>query len=554
MLEICDIYYHRSGQPVLDGISLEVPSNTKIGIIGSNAAGKSTLAKIAVGLLRPKSGQVLLDGTSYSTMSRHQRCQKVSLVFQDPETQSVSTNVEDEIAFGPENLGFPLTRIRERVEHCLTSLGLESLRSREMHKLSGGQKQRVAIAACLAVEPEILVLDEPTAMLDPGARLLLLECLGQDRQTGNLSTIYITHRLEELQDADDIFLLQAGKLQRLGPYVDLERHRNLLLEQGLRIPTDIEVPHRMRELGFDLGMSDLSKASSFLLSQAMICNPQSPAQLQTVIDLKSFGQKAPAKPKPDTSILEDLTFSLREGESLGITGATGSGKSTLLAHLNGLRLSPVGEYRFTDQLINPSFQRLRWLRQQVGLLFQNPEHFFSHETVELELDFGISNFDILPLGQPRSVHLELMTKSLESVGIDPLLLSRAPTELSGGQQRLVALAAVLVCRPSVLLLDEPTAGLDASHIEHVKKLLRDFRGAKIIVSHDLEELSEMTDRVILLREGKIAKDGLLRQNPMDWAKLGLTLPAIPKALAESWTGDALCPFTPDQLSRLHRPK
>ncbi len=548
MLELCDITYQRDGQPILEGVSLCVQPGTKVGVIGSNAAGKSTLAKISVGLLTPKSGNVKLSGLAYAQMSRHQRCLNVSLVFQDPETQSVSTTVEEEIAFGPENLGFPREKIRHLVEQSLSQLELLDIRHNEMHKLSGGQKQRVAIAACLATQPKVLVLDEPTAMLDSTARQLLLHCLAQARKKLDLSTIYITHRLDELKDADEIYLLHHGMLQKLGNYCELESHRSLLESQGLRLPTDLELPSRLRQLGFDLDLSTLWKAADSLIELATEPPSESP-HYSPSIRMNRFNQRSSTRSVPDSNQLFDMTFNLGDGESLGLTGATGSGKSTLLSHLNGLRISDRGEYSYQGELINSSFQRFRWLRQQVGLLFQNPEHFFSHETVELELAFGIDNFEIVS-NKENGAQLELIHECLRLVGLDADLLTKGPSELSGGQQRLVALAGVLACRPRVLLLDEPTAGLDAAHIEKVKTLLKQFGGSKIIVSHDLEELSEMTDRVILLDAGRIVKDGLLRQCPSEWAGLGLALPPIPEALSTCWKTPKLCPFTPSQI----RPK
>lgn len=522
---------------MLEALDIAVAPGEFIGIIGPNAAGKSTLARLLMGVLRPSSGRVLLDGNPVLEFGPAELARNLGLVFQDPESQSVASTVEEEVAFGPENLAIASAEIRERVDWALEQVGLVGLHSREVHHLSGGQKQRLALASLLASRPRYLILDEPTAMLDPSARQQLLSILLELRRENQMGAIFITHRLEELMSATRIYLLHGGQLELLGDFQGLVQHADRLERLGVRLPAQValrrlckgEWPHEEAEVG-----QMLSEKWTAWRGLTALERHGEPAP--SLLTLEGCWERAQA----GKVCLQDISCLLTQHGRLGLLGRTGSGKSTLLAHLVGLSVFSSGNYRFLERSIDGRFSQWRWLRKEIALLFQNPEHFFFHDKVVDELDFVRNNFG---LSRVVKVYQNLM----EQVGLSPELLSSNPFELSGGQQRLVALATALAAEPELLLLDEPTAGLDGFHGQLVLRNIVSFAGSALVVSHELDDLSELCQQVLLLDSGRLVEQGSLRSEPERWQKLGLHLPWLAQTLA-SWTpAGALCPFTVEQL-------
>ncbi|HLV10325.1 MAG TPA: energy-coupling factor transporter ATPase [Halanaerobiales bacterium] len=252
-VEGVDYVYNSVDIPALKDINLSIESGEFIAIIGGNGSGKSTLAKLLNVLLIPSSGKIKVTGMDSAHIeNRFKIRQKVGMVFQNPDNQLVATKVEDDIAFGPENLGIPSTEIRERVSKSLEMVSMEGFEDYAPHKLSGGQKQRVAIAGVIAMEPECIVLDEPTAMLDPRGRKEVMETINYLNKEKGITIIHITHFMEEVIDADRVYVMYDGKIDIQGRPVDIFREIDNLKKVNLDVPVVVELVTGLRRAGFEL--------------------------------------------------------------------------------------------------------------------------------------------------------------------------------------------------------------------------------------------------------------------------------------------------------------
>ncbi len=245
--------YDEQESPALSGINLKVDKGEFIGVVGANGSGKSTLAKLLNVLLIPDKGEVYVDGllTSDSENAWPIR-QKVGLVFQNPDNQLVATMVEEDVAFGPENLAIPSEEIRSRVDEALEMVGMQGYQTHPPHNLSGGQKQRVAIAGIIAMLPDCLVLDEPTAMLDPRGRKEVLNTVKKLNEEEDITVVYITHFMEEVVEADSVAVMKAGELIAKNPPEEIFNNRGLIEEAGLEVPPAVELAAELRNRGIDI--------------------------------------------------------------------------------------------------------------------------------------------------------------------------------------------------------------------------------------------------------------------------------------------------------------
>ena len=511
--------------PALRGITLGVERSEYLAIVGANASGKTTLALHLNGLLLPTSGSVAVDGLD----TRRARDlpairQRVAMVFQKPEDQIVGATVEEDTAFGPENLKASKEEIRARVDRALAQVGLTGLGLRSPHELSAGQKQRLAIAGALALRPEAIVLDEPTSMLDPRGRRELLALLSELNGSGT-TIIHITHRMNEAARASRIVILAAGRVaadgtpSRIFTGVDLAA-------LGLHRPGALELATRLsRQAGGALGEPlDYPSLESALLSALDRVPPHpitassanaalSPlgtaasaakAPLIRLVEV-SHAYRTPMGPAKEIPSLRSVTLEVRRGEAIALIGPTGSGKSTLLQHLNCLFLPQAGRIELDGKAVIPAGADLPAIRRRIGLVFQRPEEQLFAQYVGDEVAYG-----------PRLAGLsgkaltERVRWAMEAVGLPfSAYRDRLTFALSGGEQRKVGLAGVLALRPEALVLDEPTAGLDPASREELLALLERLKeeGTTIILStHDLEEAGRVADRVVALVDGKIRLD------------------------------------------------
>ena len=561
MIDLSDVRFSYDGKaPALAGVSAHVNAGEFACILGGNGSGKSTLAKHLNALLLPDQGTVTVDGMSTADAEcTYLIRQTAGMVFQNPDDQLVSTLVEDDVAFGPENLGIQLPELRERVTRALADVGLAGFERKETHALSGGQKQRVAIAGVLAMNPRILILDEASAMLDPRGRAGLMRVCRELHERG-FTIVMITHFMEEAAQADRVIVLESGKVVCDGSPAQVLLQEDLLRRLNLDVPFATHLSHALRNAGVAvtptvdddaLAAEILSLAKDSLFAGAVSAADQGvPANADDAVDgaqtdagaatgettddtaadcadavirfeSVSFTydpsevkrKRTPAQRQADWGnspdsiwALSDVSFAVKSGEFLGIAGHTGSGKSTLVQHMNGI-LKPTRGRVMVRGLDMADKRSEAELRGTVGVVFQYPEHQLFAETVYKDVAFGPRN-----LGLPDDEVDERVHRALSRVGLDfDAVSQKSPFELSGGQQRRVAFAGILAMEPSVLVLDEPAAGLDPagrrSFLQLIARLHKQEGLTVVMVSHNMDDLAAMCDRVLIMNEGCLQSAG-----------------------------------------------
>lgn len=515
----------------IDGVSFDVEKGSFVAIAGMNGSGKSTLAKCLNGLLLPSSGDVTVMG--YNTRDDDtiwDLRSNIAMVFQNPDNQIVSSLVEDDVAFGPENLGIDPAEIRTRVDEALKAVGMYENRRKGAHQLSGGQKQRVAIAGAVAMRPECIVFDEPTAMLDPQGRERVMEIIKQLNGQG-ITTILITHFMEEAAQAQRIIVMKKGRIFADASPAQLFSENEKLREAGLEKPSAVILKDRLNARGLNIDSSVISgeQLTDWIADQkglpegVVIKAGQENDDHDSGAGHEGKSGKderreyavraehlryvyAPGLPD-ETVALDDISFSIPKGAFTGIIGHTGSGKSTLLQHLNGLLHPASGSICIGDTCITDGKAVMTEIRKKVGLVFQYPEYQLFEETVAKDVAFGPKNLGI------QGDDLEkVVRRAVEMTGLDyEEVKDRSPFELSGGQKRRVAIAGVLAMEPEVVILDEPTAGLDpAAHreiLEMVRHIHETTGNTMIFVSHNMGDIQELADQVLVIDKGRLKYEG-----------------------------------------------
>ncbi|HHX37229.1 MAG TPA: energy-coupling factor transporter ATPase [Clostridiaceae bacterium] len=522
-------YNTYESEPVqaVEHVSFTVKPGEYVAILGRNGSGKSTLAKLLNGLELPEYGNVVTAGydTTDDRMIFEIR-RTCGMVFQNPDNQIVGTTVEEDVAFGPENLGVPLPELAERVRGALKVVGLREKGDSSPSALSGGQKQKLAIAGVLAMRPSCLILDEATAMLDPVSRHELLELVLQLRSTQNLTIINITHHMEEVLQADKVMVMDQGHVLISGRPADIFHNVAEIRRIGLDVPMHTGIVYRLAQV---LGKSlvhkqfvdekDAVAAVRTLLKDASETElDQAACRLHKINPSRPYTSKAKAVDSNvadivvaahglsyvydgagiRTQALRDISFQVHRGECFGIMGHTGSGKSTLIQHLNGLLRKQKGKLRVLNYDLSHNSD-IRLLRRHVGLLFQYPEHQLFAETCREDIAYGPTQLGLSEADVAASVEA-----AAAIVGLDEETLDKSPFELSGGQKRRVALAGILAMEPDILILDEPAAGLDPAGRAEIRgyvEKLRAFDITVILVSHNMDELAYLADRILVLNQG-----------------------------------------------------
>ena len=589
----------------LSALNFSIEEGSFVCILGHNGSGKSTLAKLFNALQLPSEGTILVSGMD----SREEKNifpirRKVGMVFQNPDNQIIASVVEEDVGFGPENIGLPTDEIWQRVNNALSAVHMEAYRLKSPNHLSGGQKQRVAIAGTLAMEPKTIVLDEPTAMLDPSGRKEVLESVLELKRKKGISIILITHYMEEAVDADRILLMDSGKLVMDGSPREVFQNVERLKEYRMDVPLITELAHELQKKGFPIEKTILKKEEleeelfkldkeGFVLKEEI-----SPEKLSTEIlskegdnpfskernieleKMESRGEEVVSAQNENAALsdyivevnhlsaifqegtamesfaLKDLSMKIRRGSLTAVIGHTGSGKSTLVQHLNGLIKAKSGEifvsFRENPPLVKTGKSFLffkgkktviekkgrlslseegfdyRALRFKVGLVFQYPEYQLFEETVLEDVMFGPLN-----QGKKREDAEVLAKEALASLGIGEELYAKSPFELSGGQKRKVAIAGVLAMGPELLILDEPTAGLDPAGrdelFEEIAGLRRNYAMTILLVSHSMDDVARYADEVLVLHQGELKIEGTVEEvfsKKEELEAMGLGLPQI----------------------------
>ncbi len=557
----------------LDGVNIEVEEGQFIAILGHNGSGKSTFARHINALLTPDEGTLYVNGWDTRDESKlWQIRQNAGMVFQNPDNQIIATVVEEDVGFGPENLGVPTEEIWERVEKALSAVGMLEYRHSSPNKLSGGQKQRVAIAGVVAMKPKCIVLDEPTAMLDPNGRKEVLKTVKELNEKENVTVILITHYMNEVIDADKVFVMDKGKVVMEGTPREIFTNVEELKKLGLDVPQVTEVAHKLKGEGINLGNCVLSIkefkekykqvtgkdiASLNIKENAKKNDAEEPSEIRDnkivslnngdldenskdnhkklILDAKKLTYIYEEGTANEKGALNDVSINIHEGEFLAIIGHTGSGKSTLIQHLNGLMRADSGAIYFNGEDIYAKEFSMPFLRKHVGLVFQYPEHQLFETTVLEDVCFGPKN-----LGLSKDEVLEAAKKALKQVGLGEKYYEKSPFELSGGEKRRVAIAGVLAMNPEVLILDEPTAGLDPKGrdkiLNQLKKLQTERNIAIVLVSHSMEDVAKYAERLVVMSGGKKLYDGECREvfsHYKELEEIGLAAPQVTYLMAES---------------------
>ena len=514
-------FTYRAGlEPALNQIDGHVAAGTSVVLMGHGGSGKSTLAcslnGLVPGFFRGQyHGRVLVKDQEVARHRVTEMSRLVGLVLQDFEAQLFSTNVELEMAFGPENHGVPRPQIKDRILRYLTLVGLEKLRGREPATLSGGQKQRLAIGSVLALETELLVMDEPTTDLDPQAREEVLSVAGRLREMGR-TTLVIDHDPETAVHADLIWLMRNGQIVSQGPPPEILKSVSLMESCGVKPHPLVELFHGMDWPGTPLTVQEavgLIEKNNLIQSRGPTDFPGSHRAGHGASVLKTENLRY-LYPTPSVEALRGVDLEIHEGEFVAILGQNGSGKTTLAKHFNGLLKPTSGQVLVLGK---PTKEyRHRELARMVGYVFQNPDHQIFAKTVWEEVAFGLK-----VMGESPDVVKTRVSQAVENVGLGGYE-ERLPFTLTKGQREQVAVASVLAAQPRILILDEPTTGLDYRHQRSMMEMLKRLNQAGhtiIIITHSMWVAGEYATRTIVMKEGSILLDGPTRSVFREEARL-----------------------------------
>lgn len=515
--------YGHEAQNALDHVSLAIEKGEFVGVIGPSGAGKSTLAAVMSGAIpHHYTGQLfgatLVDDRDTCEITLTDISRVVGSVLQDIDAQMVAPIVEDEMLFGLENFGIPHDQIEERISQTLTTVGISDLRHREIATLSGGQKQKVAIAAIIAMAPNVLVLDEPTAALDPASSTLVFDTLRQINREHGITVVVIEQKVALLSKyCSRVLVMADGKLAFDGEPHQVFAHASELRQMGVDSPRVARIANSLAEVGLlpsdqapCLNVSEAHQLISSLLADATSkdapadvpeTSPHIPAvprgvNQEPVVELTDVTF---AYPHGGASV-SDLNMCVYPGELVGIIGQNGAGKTTLTKLLNGLLHPASGTVRMAG--MNTADVPTSAIAAKCATLFQNPDRQLCRDTVLDEVAFGL---ELHGVGTDEA--RQRARVAAERFGLP---LDESPFSLSRGQRQMVALASVVVLDPQVVLLDEPTSGLDYRECMTVMETVSEMaeRGcAVIMVCHDMEVVSDFAQRLVVMADGRILERG-----------------------------------------------
>ncbi len=492
-------YRRTEGRTVLDAVDLALDRRTYTLIGGASGSGKSTLCRTFNGLIPHfyggrLQGEVQTRGRPVADQSVAQLFDQVGMVFQNPEVQLFCSTVAHELAYGLESLGLPRAAIRRRIGEMAERLAIEALLPRAPHELSGGEKHLVTLAAILALAPAVLVLDEPYANLD-ARHVRRIRSLLKSVHADETGIVICEHRLAPtLPDVEHMVVLRDGRVVANGKREEVLA--NDLEAWGLETPLPIKIGKRLNLRPLPLTVNALPSGPALPEDDGApryAARSAPPAATAPMLAVEGLAARRGTR-----LILEDVSFQARAGECLAVVGANGAGKTTLLRHIMGLERPAAGTIRIRGRSI--SGQSVARVAAHVGMAFQNPDNQFFRLSVREEIETG-----------PRAL------KRFDKTWIQALVtrfrlapyLDRAPYRLSGGEKKRVAFASALAARPSVLALDEPTAGQDYHFRRALVRLLAEVRDEGllvILVTHDLAFAEACADRWILMNEGRILAD------------------------------------------------
>ena len=494
VIENLSFQYRTRPELAIENISFELKPGEMLLIAGSSGCGKTTLARCINGLI-PRSyggkreGQVLLHGKDVAGIPLAEVSQIVGTLLQDPERQIVASNVYNEIAFGPENLGLPRKEIVDRVDMAMQRLGLEYLRERDTFNLSGGEKQKLALAGVLAMNPSILLLDEPLASLDPSSAYEALEIFRSLADEGK-TIVLIEHRVEDAIAAnpDRLMYMEEGHVKYLGPITSLPD----------------EIDHKQVKLPAQWVVGRIKDQKDV---PEMVSKPDVPERGEAMVSFKEVSFRY----NDDTPyVLQNVNLDIYHGDLIAVLGRNGAGKSTLIKHAIGLLKPTEGKVLVEGK--DTRDMSVAQIARVLGFVFQSPTHMLYAPTVREELEFGPKNLEF----QTKDIDVAV-TESVSALNLNGLE-EYPPLGLSFGQQKRTTIAAVLAMRSKIMVMDEPTAGQDYANYTHfmdemcrpadgVESLLTTKFSATLFITHDLDLAVTYANRVLLVGDGTVVGDG-----------------------------------------------
>ncbi|MEY7999218.1 ABC transporter ATP-binding protein [Clostridium sp. Mt-5] len=489
----------------LKNINLSLEKNDFLLIAGRSGSGKSTLARAIVGTV-PNfyggtiGGEIKIDGRSLKDMSHKERAQKITMVFQDPEKQLMMNKVHREIAFGLENIGVDERVIKRRVYEALQFSGILNLADRDITSLSGGEKQKVAVASALVYMPDCIILDEPTSQLDPSSAEEMLNITKKINEELGITIIVIEQRVNRWFDTvDSIATMDDGALELFEDKRDF--YYNCNKRQFMFMPDYLKF---FKNMNFKIMPSNFKDARVKIFNSSLTVKAEDEAAVargqddsREILSVKKLNCKYGSK-----QILKDINFTVEQGEFMAIMGANGAGKSTLLKTVLGLK-----EYEGIIKLYGEDTAKMdiRHIARHIGYVSQNPNDYLSKDSVYEEVKFTMDNYEIYDEKIVENILKELEIYELKE---------KNPRDLSGGQRQRVAIASILVLQPDIILLDEPTRGLESGLKYKLGKLLQNLneKGTSIIlVTHDTDFASNFCKRYMVMFNGSIVADGGKKQ-------------------------------------------
>ncbi len=533
------VKYARRKLAAINQLSLDVQQGETLLLLGPSGSGKSTLALTLNGLLPQavgelREGQVRVVGLDTQEHSVADLAQQVGILFQDPDAQFATLKVEDEIVFGLENLGHDPSSMEARIQQVLTDVGVLALRDRPVSALSGGEKQRVALASLLAMQPEILVFDEPTANLDSMGTQQVFALLAELKSRGKHTLVLIEHKLDELMHLIDrvvVLNAQGGILADGPPRQVFDAHGPALQAMGVWMPQVAVLAHELRRRGLELPLFPITLGEAVRAFRGWVAKatPATAAPARPSQDAPALEVKNLSFAYGHVEALHDVSLNINKGDFLAIVGANGAGKTTLAKHLMGILRPPAGSIALHGEEFTsiPAKQ----LARRIGYVFQNPEHQFVTETVWDEVAYGLR-----VMHEPEDTITSKTQELLETFGLWRYAKAN-PFTLSYGEKRRLSVASMLALGQDVLILDEPTFGQDERNATALLSILRGLNQqgkTVIVITHDMRLVLENANRVVAMSAGKVLFDGApgeLAGMPQLLSDARLTLPPLARLSA-----------------------
>lgn len=518
-IEMKDVSFQYKGSEteVLQNINLSVEKGKFTVIMGRTGAGKTTLAMLPNGIIPQLvegtvKGTIIADSKDTSLFRVQTMAKQIGLVLQDPETQIFGRTVEEDTAFGPRNYLVPRKEIIERIRQALSSVRLAGYEKRNTSQLSGGEKQRLAIAGILAMDPSIIILDEPTSELDPIGREEIYSTMVSLQRDQNKTVLAVEHSSQEISEkADEIIVLNEAHVAWQGEPGQFFRELDLVNQYGIK-------PLPISEVGWELYKKDYIKKEEIplsieagydlivrLLEGKPLTNKhvrKQPAKGEKLIEVKNVHYRY----DKEKEAICGVSLDIYEGDYVALIGQNGAGKTTLAKHFNSLFKPSEGNILVCGR--NTKNEEPNTLAEQIGYVFQNPDNQIFSTSVYKEMEYGLKNLKLGEEEISRRIHEVAKMLDLEKV------LDEHPFSLGKGERQRIAVASILVLKPRILVVDEPTTGQDWDGIQNMMKLIDDLHknGTTIVmITHDMDVVAKHASRAVVMVKGKIVADGTVAE-------------------------------------------